>query len=101
MFKFLVGLSLVSATLVASNFSLKSTDELLNMRGTLTTQQERKALHNELRVRERTMTQEQKKIFNKRPANAGQGRGMGRGNRDGQGRGMGQNRGGGYGGGRR
>ena len=97
MFKFLVGISLVSATLLASNLSMKSTDELLNMRGTLTTQQERTALHNELRVRERTMTQEQKRTFSKRPANAGQGRGMGRSNRNGQGRGMGQNRGGGAG----
>ena len=67
MFKFLVGFSFISAALLASDLSLKNTDELLNMRGTLATQQERNALHNELKIRKHTMTQEQKKSLMKDP----------------------------------
>lgn len=66
-------LSIILSTLVlgtavyAADFSSKSTDELLKMRGTMTTEQERTQLHNELKIREKTMTQEQLKSFHTYP----------------------------------
>ncbi len=87
--KFSIVLStlLLGAAVYAADFSSKSTDELLNMRGTMTTEQERTQLHNELKVREKTMTQEQLKKFQTYPPenrvrkykNQGQGQGQGQG----------------------
>lgn len=81
-----------------NRFQTMSTDELLQHRGTLTSQQEREQLHNELMNRQATMTKEQKEKFMKRPENRtpkmknqgegqgmmqgkGMGGGMGKGNR--------------------
>ncbi len=58
---------LLSTAAYAANLSSKSTDELLNMRGTMTTEQERTQLHNELKLREKTMTQEQIQKFHTYP----------------------------------
>ena len=88
---------LLGVSVYAADFSSKSTDELLNMRGTLTTEQERTQLHNELKIREKTMTQEQLQKFQTYPPenrvrkykNQGQGPGMGQGSGMGQGKGMG------------
>ncbi len=85
---------LLGAAVYAADFSSKSTDELLNMRGTLTTLQERNELHNELMTRQKTMTKEQLKQFNTYPPEnrvrknqgMGQGQGMGRGQGMGQGK---------------
>lgn len=54
---------------IQNRFKTMNTDELLEKRGTMTTQQEREALHNELMSRQSTMTQEQKEKFMKRPEN--------------------------------
>ncbi len=97
---------LLGAAVYAADFSSKSTDELLNMRGTLTTLQERNELHNELMTRQKTMTKEQLKKFNTYPPenrtrkNQGMGQGMGQG-KCGQGKcgGTGQGMGRGMGGG--
>ncbi len=78
---------LLSAAAYAADLSSKSTDELLNMRGTMTTEQDRNQLHNELTIREKTMTQEQLKKFKTYPPenripkykNQGQGQGTGQG----------------------
>jgi len=63
----ILGTLLLGAAVYAADLSSKSTDELLNMRGTMTTEQERNELHNELKIREKTMTQEQLKKFNTYP----------------------------------
>lgn len=70
-----------------NRFQKMSTDELLEKRGTMTNQQEREHLHNELKMREQLMSKEQKEKFNKRPPenrtpkmknqSQGQGDGMG------------------------
>lgn len=92
---FLAAIALMITTLHAADFASMSTDELLDMRGTLTTTQERQELHNELKNREESMTREQLKRFNTYPPEnrvrkyQNQGQGMGRG----QGSGMGQGRG--------
>ena len=78
---------LLSAAVYAADLSSKSTDELLNMRGTMTTEQDRNQLHNELTIREKTMTQEQVQKFHTYPPenrvrkykNQGQGQGTGQG----------------------
>lgn len=83
---FLVMLSLGAAA-YAADLSSKSTDELLEMRGTMTTEQERNELHNELKIREKTMSQEQLRKFQTYPPenrvrkykHQGQGKGMGKG----------------------
>jgi hypothetical protein len=87
---------LLGAAAYAADLKSKSTDELLQMRGTMTTQQERNELHNELKIREKKMTQEQLKKFHTYPPESrvpkykmqGQGKGMGPG--AGQGKGMGK-----------
>lgn len=76
---------------VQNRFKTMKTDELLEKRGTITSQQEREQLHNELMSRQQTMTKEQKEKFNKRPPENRIPKGMGPGG------GMG---GGGMGGGR-
>ncbi|MFT7860453.1 MAG: hypothetical protein ABXS93_05915, partial [Sulfurimonas sp.] len=73
-----------SMSLFGANYGSMSTDELLNLRGTPKTQQERNALHNELQNRYQNMTQEQKKRFNTRP-----GKGMGQSQGKGMKKGMG------------
>ena len=78
---------LLSAAAYAAGLSSKSTDALLNMRGTMTTEQDRNQLHKELQIREKTMTQEQLKKFKTYPPenrtpkykNQGQGHGQGTG----------------------
>ena len=92
----LCALLLAAGAAWGADLSKKSTDELLSMRGTMTTAQEREQLHNELQHRYETMTQEQKQRFNSRPENA-PGRGMG----GGQGMGIGGGGGGGMGMGKR
>lgn len=78
-----------------NRFETMGTDELLQHRGTLTSQQEREQLHNELMKRQATMTKEQKEKFMKKPENRtpkmknqGQGQGMMQG--QGMGSGMGK-----------
>ena len=72
---------------VQNRFKEMKTDDLLEKRGTMTSQQEREQLHNELMTRQQTMTKEQKEKFNKRPPEnripkgMGQGGGMGGGGR--------------------
>lgn len=61
-----------SMSLFGANYGSMSTDELLDLRGTPKTQQERNELHNELQNRYQTMSEEQKQRFNSRP-----GKGMG------------------------
>lgn len=75
-----------------NRFKSMSTDELLQNRGTLRSQQEREQLHNELMNREKTMTKEQKEKFSRMPEKAsqqmgtkGQGMGYGQGQGDMQG----------------
>lgn len=79
---------------IQNRFKNMSTDELLEKRGTMTTQEEREALHKELVSRQATMTKEQKEKFMKRPENR-----MPKGMMQGQGQGMMQGQGGGMGGG--
>ncbi|MDA3946675.1 MAG: hypothetical protein PF439_08355 [Helicobacteraceae bacterium] len=87
---------LLSIAAYGANLSSKSTDDLLNMRGTMTTQQERTQLHNELKLRQKTMNQEQLNKFqtyppeNRVPKYKNQGQGQGQGS--GQGQGGGKNR---------
>lgn len=52
---------------VQNQFRTMNTDELLEKRGTMTNQQEREQLHNELKTREHLMNKEQKEKFNQRP----------------------------------
>jgi len=87
---------------IQNRFKEMKTDELLEKRGTMTTQQEREALHNELMSRQQTMTKEQHEKFMNKPENRtpkmknqGSGQGMMQGN------GMGSKMGGGMGGGGR
>lgn len=65
-----------------NRFKSMSTDELLQQRGTLRSEQEREQLHNELMNREKTMTKEQKEKFSRVPEKVSQemgqqGKGMG------------------------
>jgi Fic family protein len=90
---------------VQNKFRTMSTDELLEKRGTMTTQQEREQLHNELMSRQKTMTKEQYEKFMKRPENRvpkmknqGSGQGMMQGGGMGSGMGGGGMGGGGMGG---
>jgi hypothetical protein len=76
-----------------NRFQNMNTDELLEKRGTMTTQQEREQLHNELMNRQHNMTKEQKEKFSNRPENRtpkmrnqGQGQGMMQGKGKGGGR---------------
>lgn len=86
---------------IQNKFRTMSTNELLEKRGTMTTQQDREQLHNELMSRQKTMTKEQKEKFMKRPENrtpkmknqgAGQGMMQGGGMGSGMGGGMGKGR---------
>ena len=77
---------------IQNRFKNMSTDELLEKRGTMTTQEEREALHKELMSRQATMTKEQKEKFMNRPENR-----MPKGMMQGQGQGMMQGQGGGMG----
>ncbi len=54
---------LLGAAVYAADYSSKSTDELLGMRGTLITVPERSELHTELMKRKKTMTKEQLEKF--------------------------------------
>lgn len=90
---------------IQNRFKEMKTDELLEKRGTMTNQQEREALHNELMNRQQTMTKEQHdKLMNKpenrtpKMKNQGSGQGMMKGN--GMGSKMGSGMGGGMGGGK-
>jgi Spy/CpxP family protein refolding chaperone len=93
----ILSMLMLGAAAYAADLTSKSTDELLQMRGTMTTQQERNELHNELMIREKTMTQEQLQKFHTYPPenrvrkyqNQGPGKGMG----PGQGMGAGQGKG--------
>lgn len=100
-----VAILLGSISLFGANYGSMSTDELLDLRGTPKTQQERNELHNELQNRYQTMSQEQKERFNSKPGkgmgqktmpNQGMGKGMGKcqgmKNGMGQGQGMGKGR---------
>ena len=81
-----------SVSLFAANYGSMSTDELLDLRGTPKTQQERNELHNELQNRYKTMSQEQQERFNAKPGK-GMGQGMGQGQgmkKGGMGQGMGK-----------
>lgn len=84
---------------VQNRFKNMTTDELLEKRGTMTSQQESDQLHNELTSRQQTMTKEQKEKFNKRPPENRIPKGMGP--DGGTGGGMGGDMGGGMGGGGR
>ncbi|MDP2851689.1 MAG: hypothetical protein Q8O20_11530 [Sulfuricurvum sp.] len=86
---------------VQNRFKEMKTEELLEKRGTITTQQEREALHNELMTRQQSMSKEQNEKFMSKPENRtpkmknqGSGQGMM------QGGGMGSGMGGGMGGGK-
>lgn len=79
---------------VQNQFRTMSTDELLEKRGTITVQQDREQLHNELMSRQKSMTKEQTEKFMNKPEsrvpkmnNQGSGQGMMQG--QGQGSGMG------------
>ncbi len=68
---------------VQNRFKEMKTDDLLEKRGTMTSQQEREQLHSELMNREKTMSKEQKEKFMKKPddrtpkmKNKGDGKGM-------------------------
>lgn len=82
--------AVVATMALASRFESMSTDELLDLRGKVTTSQERTELHEELTKRYETMSEEQKQKFNQRPPegrtpkyqrmqDGGSGQGMGRG----------------------
>ncbi|MDD5158483.1 MAG: hypothetical protein PHI47_00425 [Sulfuricurvum sp.] len=93
---------------IQNKFRTMSTDELLEKRGTMTTQQEREQLHNELMSRQKTMTKEQAEKFMNKPENRvpkmknqGSGKGMMQGGGMGSGMGGGGMGGGGMGGGGR
>lgn len=85
---------------VQNSFKTMKTDELLEKRGTMTNQQEREQLHNELMTRQQTMTNDQKEKFMNKPENRtpkmknqGSGQGMMQGQHNGMGSGMGGGRG--------
>lgn len=74
-----------------NRFKKMGTDELLEKRGTMTSDHERQQLHNELMERQQTMTKEQKEKFSNRPENRtpkmknqDDGRGMMKGNQKGK-----------------
>lgn len=86
---------------IQNRFKEMKTDELLEKRGTLTNQQEREELHNELMNRQKTMSKEQNEKFMNKPENRtpkmknqGFGQGLMQGERNGMGGGMGKGRGG-------
>lgn len=79
-------------SLYGANYGSMSTDELLDLRGTPKTQQERNALHNELQNRYQNMTQEQQQRFTTKPGK-GMGQGMGKGMKKGMGQGQGMGKG--------
>ena len=84
---------------IQNRFRNMSTDELLEKRGTMTTQQEREQLHNELMSRQKTMTKEQHDKFmnkpeNRTPKKKNQGSGQGMMQGGGMGGGMGGGKGG-------
>ena len=86
---------------IQNRFKEMKTDEHLEKRGTMTSQQEREALHNELMNRQQSMSKEQHEKFMNKPENRtpkmknqGSGQGMM------QGGGMGSGMGGGMGGGK-
>lgn len=54
---------------IQNRFKEMKTDELLEKRGTMTSQQEREALHNELMNRQESMTKEQHEKFMNKPEN--------------------------------
>lgn len=93
---------------IQNRFKEMKTDELLEKRGSMTTQQEREALHNELMNRQQSMTKEQHDKFMNKPENRtpkmknqGSGQGMMQGNGMGSKMGgMGSGMGGGMGGGK-
>lgn len=90
----IMALFIGAVTAFGADYSGMSTDELLSLRGTPKTQQERQALHNELQSRYQHMTQEQQQEFNNRPGKGmGPGQGMGPGNGMGAGQGMGPGKG--------
>lgn len=62
---------------IQNRFRNMKTDELLEKRGTMTQQHEREQLHNELKLREKTMSQEQKRKFDQRPPENRVKKGMG------------------------
>ena len=69
MHQLLVTLSIAATLSSATDLSKMSTDALLDLRGTLTTQQERGALHKELQNRSTTMTPAQMERYFMPPAN--------------------------------
>lgn len=88
---------------VQNHFKTMSTDELLDKRGKMTTQQEREALHNELMNRQQTMSKEQNEKWMNRPdktsnswgsQNQGNAYGQGQGMMQGQHKGAGKGKGG-------
>ncbi len=90
---------------IQNRFKEMKTDELLEKRGTITNQQEREQLHNELMSRQQTMTKEQNEKFMNKPENRtpkmkNQGSGQGMMQGSGMGSKMGSGMGGGMGGGK-
>lgn len=90
---------------IQNRFKEMKTDELLEKRGTLTSQQEREALHNELMNRQQSMSKEQNDKFMSKPENRtpkmkNQGSGQGMMQGSGMGSKMGSGMGGGMGGGK-
>ncbi|HLD22734.1 MAG TPA: hypothetical protein VJA83_02250 [Sulfuricurvum sp.] len=88
---------------IQNRFKEMKTEELLEKRGTMTSQQEREALHNELMNRQQSMTKEQHEKFMSKPENRtpkmkNQGSGQGMMQGGGMGSGMGSGMGGGKGG---
>ena len=89
---------------IQNRFKEMKTDELLEKRGTMTSQQECEALHDELMNRQQSMTKEQHEKFMNKPENrtpkmknqgSGQGMMQGGGMGSGMGGGMGSGKGGG------
>ena len=64
---------------IENRFRTMNTNELLQMRGTMTQQRDREQLHNELQMRYKTMTQEQKRKFDQHPPENQIRKGMGQG----------------------
>lgn len=77
-----------------NRFHDMKTDKLLELRGNMHEVKEREQLHNELMSRQHTMTEEQKRKFDRRPDKVSNEMGMqGKGNAYGQGQGMMQGQG--------
>ncbi len=74
---FTIAIVFGSMSLFGANYKTMSTDELLDLRGTPKTKQERNELHNELQNRYKTMNEKQKKRFATKPGK-GMGQGMGK-----------------------